>query len=184
MASSPRATQALMGCVAGLLAFGYAGEQVSAQPPRPLPVTLIRQQTEFDCGSAALATLLSFYADEEVEPARLIGARPWASDEWQGVQRDGFSLSQLAEMAAALNVQTSVLWLPIRSLSSIQLPVLVYLPLPSGPHFSVLTGIAGEHVTLADPSQGALLWTLGQFLSAWAPEGEGALLLVRAAPVW
>ena len=52
------------------------------------------------------------------------------------------SLSQLADMAAAPKVEPSV------------------TRLRTGPHFSVLTGVAGQRVTLADPTQGALMWTL------------------------
>lgn len=166
------------------MTFGCACASVSAQPPKSLPVTLTRQQAEFDCGSAALATLLSFYTDRAVEPDHLIRSRSFTTDEWQRVRREGFSLSQLAGMAAALKVETSVTRLPSRGLLSVPLPVLVYLRLPTGPHFSVLTGIAGQRVTLADPTQGALMWTLNQFLRAWAPDGLGLLLSVKGAPVW
>lgn len=37
-----------------------------------------------------------------------------------------------------------------------------------GPHFSLLTGLAGHHVALADPSQGRLIWTPEDFLRARA----------------
>ena len=45
------------------------------------------------------------------------------------------------------------------SLSTIRLPVLVYLQLDTGPYFSLLTGLAGHHVALANPSKGRLIWT-------------------------
>ena len=93
-------------------------------------------------------------------------------------------MGQLADMAAALKVQTSVMRLPSRALLSVPLPVLVYLRLPTGPYFSVLTGIAGRRVTLADPTQGSLMWTLNQFLSARAPDWLGLLLSVKGAPAW
>ena len=177
-------TQALWCCVVGLMTFWCACASVLAQPPKSLPVTLTRQQAGFDCGSASLATLLSFYTDRAVEPDDLVRSQSFTTDEWQRVRREGFSLSQLADMAAALKVKPSVTWLPSRALLSVPLPVLVYLRLPTGPHFSVLTGIAGQRVTLADPTQGALMWTLNQFLRAWAPDGQGLLLSVKGAPVW
>ena len=166
------------------MTFGCACASVLAQPPKSLPVTLTRQQAGFDCGSAALATLLSFYTDRSVELDDLVGSQPFTTDEWQRVRLEGFSLSQLADMAAALKVEPSVTRLPSRALLSVQLPVLVYLRLPTGPHFSVLTGVAGQRVTLADPTQGALMWTLNQFFRAWAPDGQGLLLSVKGAPVW
>lgn len=183
-ASAPPVTQALWCCVVGLMAFGCACVPVVAQPPKSSPVTLARQQAGFDCGSAALATLLSFYTDRAVEPDDLVRSRSFTTNEWQRVRREGFSLGQLADMAAALKVQPNVTRLPSRALSSVPLPVLVYLQLPTGPHFTVLTGIAGQRVTLADPTQGALMWTLNQFLRAWAPDGLGLLLSVTGVPVW
>ena len=183
-ASAPPVTQALWCCVVGLIAFGCACVPVVAQPPKSSPVTLARQQAGFDCGSAALATLLSFYTDRAVELDDLVRSQSFTTDEWQRVRREGFSLSQLADMAAALKVEPSVTRLPSRALLSVPLPVMVYLRLPTGPHFSVLTGVAGQHVTLADPTQGALMWTLNQFLRAWASDGQGLLLSVKGAPVW
>ena len=183
-ASASLLTQTLWCSLVGLMAFGCACASVLAQPPKSLPVTLTRQQAGFDCGSAALATLLSFYTDRAVEPDDLVRSQSFTTDEWQRVRREGFSLSQLADMAAALKVEPSVTRLPSRALLSVPLPVLVYLRLPTGPHFSVLTGIAGQRVTLADPTQGALMWTLNQFFRAWAPDGWGLLLSVKGAPVW
>ena len=129
-------------CVVGLITFGYACASVLAQPPKSLTVTLTGQQAGFHCGGAALATLLSFYADRAVEPDDLVRSQSFTTDEWQRVRREGFSLSQLADMAAAPKVEPSV------------------TRLRTGPHFSVLTGVAGQRVTLADPTQGALMWTL------------------------
>ena len=183
-ASASLLTQTLWCSLVGLMAFGCACASVLAQPPKSLPVTLTRQQAGFDCGSAALATLLSFYTDRAVEPDDLVRSQSFTTDEWQRVWREGFSLSQLADMAAALKVEPSLTRLPSRALLSVPLPVLVYLRLPTGTHFSVLTGVAGQRVTLADPTQGTLMWTLNQFLRAWAPDGWGLLLSVKGAPVW
>ena len=69
------------------------------------------------------------------------------------------------------------------SLSTIRLPVLVYLQLDTGPHFSLLTGLASHHVARGDPSQGRLIWTREDFLRAWALRGEGYLLSLREDPV-
>ncbi|GIR69227.1 MAG: hypothetical protein CM15mP74_04780 [Halieaceae bacterium] len=56
-----------------------------------LPVTLTRQQAGFDCGSAALATLLSFYTDRAVEPDDLVRSQSFTTDEWQRVRREGLA---------------------------------------------------------------------------------------------
>ena len=95
---------------------------------------------------------------------------------------EGFSLEQLARLAQDAGANPQVFRVSARSLSTLRLPVLVYLQLPTGPHFSLLTGLAGHHVALADPSQGRLIWPREDFLAAWAPRGEGYLLSLREDP--
>ena len=98
------------------------------------------------------------------------------------IRGEGFSLEQLARLARDAGAHPRVFRVSARSLSTLRLPVLVYLQLPTGPHFSLLTGLAGHHVALADPSQGHLIWPREDFLAAWAPRGEGYLLSLREDP--
>jgi len=98
------------------------------------------------------------------------------------IRGEGFSLEQLARLARDAGAHPRVFRVSARSLSTLRLPVLVYLQLPTGPHFSLLTGLAGHHVALADPSQGRLIWPREDFLAAWAPRGEGYLLSLREDP--
>jgi predicted double-glycine peptidase len=73
--------------------------------------------------------------------------------------------------------------LTVRGLAQISLPVLVHLDLPTGPHYSVLTGMIGSQVALADPSHGAVVWPKARFLSAWSTTGSGYALSITADPV-
>ena len=98
------------------------------------------------------------------------------------IRGEGFSLEQLARLARDAGANPQVFRVSAGALSTLRLPVLVYLQLPTGPHFSLLTGLAGHHVALADPSQGHLIWPREDFLAAWAPRGEGYLLSLRAGP--
>jgi len=137
------------------------------------------QVQPFDCGPAALASLLSVHLAKPIGLSALTGALTLNQVERDRVQAMGYSLQQLAEMAASQGVLASVVAVPASSLSGLLLPALVYLQLPSGPHFSVLSGLAGERVLLADPSQGNLIWTREAFARAWAPKGEGVLLSLQ-----
>ena len=162
----------------GLLLTGAA--QAVSQPPRAAPLTLMRQSATFDCGRAALATLLSHYAEHPVSAASLSEGIAWREAEWRRIQSTGFSLQQLVLMAEAFGAAPKLIGLTTQQLRKAPLPLLVHLQLTTGPHFSVLTGMAGDRVTLADPSQGRLLWSLSQFLSAWAPDHRGLALAITA----
>lgn len=162
----------------GVLLIGAA--QAASQPPRAASLTLMRQSATFDCGRAALATLLSHYAEHPVPAMSLSESITWREPEWRRIQSTGFSLQQLVLMAEAYGASPQLIALTAAELQAMPLPLLVHLQLDTGPHFSVLTGIAGNRVTLADPSQGRLLWSLPEFLSAWAPEHRGLALAITA----
>lgn len=147
-----------------------------------LPVTVIKQQSTFDCGPAALATLLSFHDRELVDPATLAAMVPQDTAESDRIRREGFSLLQLAMMAETLGWQPILGAIGQRELYSMRLPALVHLTLPSGPHFSVLVGLAGQRVILADPSQGFQWWSREQFVDAWAADDDGVALTLTAGP--
>lgn len=154
------------------------------QPIRTFPASVVFQGDSFDCGPAALATLIQLRLQRGATLLELTQTLPELSrQEWRRVQTEGYSLGQLVTMAAAVGVRPTLRRLSAQGLAQVSLPVLVYLDLPSGPHYSVLTGMVGGQVALADPSQGALVWPKAQFLSAWSTTGTGYALSVTAGPV-
>jgi len=134
----------------------------------------------FDCGPAALATLLYAHVGRPFGLAELTNALMLSQAESARAQTMGYSLQQLVQMADSVGVDAHIAAVAHGSLAQLPLPVLVYLQLPTGPHFSVLSGVAGERVLLADPSQGNLVWTREAFTRAWAPKGEGVLLSLQS----
>lgn len=71
--------------------------------------------------------------------------------------------------------------LPFEQLVQLKIPVIVYLKYRKNNHFSVLNGINGETVLLADPSLGHVSMSKSQFLSAWKTrdgEMEGKILAI------
>ena len=154
------------------------------QPIRTYPASVVFQGNSFDCGPAALATLLQLRLQRPVSLLELTQTVPEMSrQEWRRVETEGYSFGQLVTMAAAVGARATLSRLTSQGLAKISLPVLVYLDLPSGPHYSVLTGMVGSQVALADPSQGAVVWPRIQFLSAWTATGTGYTLSITADPV-
>ena len=168
--------------IAGL--FSVGAPTVQAQPIRTYPASVVFQGDVFDCGPAALATLLQLRLRRSATLSELAEALPVLSrEEWRRIRTHGYSLGQLVAMTAELGVRATLSRLTARGLAQISLPVLVYLDLPTGPHYSVLTGMVGSQVALADPSQGAVVWPKEQFLLAWSTTGTGYALSVTAGPV-
>jgi len=168
--------------VARLLLSTILGATVAAAQPVRAPAQAITQGDTFDCGVAALATVLTLRQGREVMPRALINALPMTEVQHAVVKERGYSLYELARMAQAVGAKAGVYRLDAHSLERLPLPSLVYLSLPTGPHFSVVTDVVGESVALADPSRGFMIWPKAQFLAAWAPSGKGYTVTVTADP--
>ena len=161
-----------------------AAPTAQTQPIRTYPASVVFQSDSFDCGPAALATLIQLKLQRGAtlrELTQTLSELSW--QEWRHIQTEGYSLGQLVAMAAAVGARATLRRLTAQGLAQTSLPVLVYLDLPTGPHYSVLTGIVGSQVALADPSHGAVVWPRAQFLSAWSSTGNGYALSITADPV-
>jgi len=164
--------------------FNATAPAAQAQPIRTYPASIVWQESSFDCGPAALATLLQLRLQRSATVSELTAALlAMSRQERQQIHTQGYSFHQLVAMTAAVGARATLRRLTARGLAQISLPILVYLDLPSGPHFSVLTGMTGSEVALADPSQGAVIWPRAQFLSAWSSTGSGYALSITADPV-
>ena len=171
-----------VGFAVALTGVSLGSDTAWSQPVRIFEREIVRQSGDYDCGPAALATLMAAHRGADFDLTGLIARLGVSAAETKRILGEGYSLEQLARLAQDAGASPQVLRLSARSLSTLRLPVLVYLQLPTGPHFSLLTGLAGHHVALADPSQGRLIWPREDFLSAWAPRGEGYLLSLREGP--
>lgn len=73
--------------------------------------------------------------------------------------------------------------LSFEQLAKLKIPVIVYLKYRKDDHFSVLRGIDGNTVLLADPSLGHVSMSRAQFLDAWKTrEGNLAGKILAVVP--
>ncbi|MDG2460554.1 MAG: cysteine peptidase family C39 domain-containing protein [Luminiphilus sp.] len=175
-------TGAVRACLLVSVSVSISVADAGAQPVKAPALPIVRQRFSYDCGVSALAHLLSVRLQRRVEARELTATLPRDLPGERRIQQDGYSLAQLAIMAAQMGVEPRMERISATALPELSLPVLVHLRLTSGPHFSVLTAVAGDSVSLADPSQGALIWPRSRFLAAWAPHGAGYILTVTGAP--
>ena len=136
-----------------------------------------KQNDDFSCGSAAMATILrSFYGldvyeNDILEEVIKIGTDGMASfsDLEQAVKKFGFK-------AIGLSVS-------FEKLKSIKIPAIVYLRYRGDDHFSVIRGISESGVVwLGDPSWGNRKFTEYQFKKMWETRDDerlkGKILLI------
>jgi predicted double-glycine peptidase len=145
---------------------------------------LIKQQFDYSCGAAALATLLRYGLGDNVTErdvlVQLFGLL--SEDEKQVTLSQGFSLLHLQRVAQARGYRAEGFRLDPQALSRLSGPVIVFIQPRGYKHFAVLRGIRDDRVYLADPSLGNVRMPMYQFLESWRDgSGTGVIFVVEPA---
>lgn len=130
---------------------------------------VVKQQLDYSCGAAALATLLTYYFGEktsEEEVLKLLAARLTKEEQRLKAAR-GFSLLDLKHVAQLKGYRAAGFKLTIDQLQQLAAPVIVFVQPLGYKHFAVLRGIDRGRVFLADPALGNLRMSIGRFLGQW-----------------
>ncbi|WP_187276553.1 C39 family peptidase [Parahaliea maris] len=143
---------------------------------------LVRQQFDFSCGAAALATLLRYqFGDAVTEREILHDLFQLLPESDQALRRaEGFSLLDLQRVARARGYRAEGYRLTPESLSRLNGPVIVFIEPQGYKHFAVLRGTRGDRVYLADPSRGNIRLAGYRFLDSWLDDhGQGIIFVVE-----
>lgn len=143
---------------------------------------MVRQQRDFSCGTAALATLLTHYFLQPASEGELLEAL-LAMAGHEGLQRQGISLGALAALAEARGFAARGVAVTAEALDALRVPAIAWLAPRGQPHFAVLRGVSSGAVELADPARGNVRVPRPAFEREFLDErGQGRLLLLAAPP--
>ena len=133
----------------------------------------LRQQYDFSCGSAALATLLTHHYGRPVSEQRVFEQMYLHGDQ-KKIRKEGFSMLDMQRYLAAGGFRADGFKLPLHKLLEAGLPAIVLVSDKGYHHFVVIKGIANNRVLMGDPSSGARALALDAFEAIWV----GKLLFV------
>ncbi len=128
--------------------------------------TTIAQRYDYSCGSAAVATLLTFqygYRIGEEEVFREMYAR---GDEAR-IRKEGFSLLDMRRFLRGHGFEGDGFALPLDKLLEAGLPAIVLLNDRGYRHFVVVKGLRGGRVLVGDPARGTRSLARAQFEHLW-----------------
>ena len=128
--------------------------------------TTLRQQYDFSCGSAALATLLTYHYGRPVTEAAIF-QRMFIDGDQLKIRQEGFSLLDMQRYLARLKLKADGFALPIDKLIESRLPAIVLLSENGYNHFVVVKGGDATRVLLGDPSNGTRAMSLTRFKEVW-----------------
>ncbi len=136
---------------------------------------IVKQDLDFSCGAASVATLLNnFYGQTLTEEEVL---KKLDKEQMRA------SFEDMRRIMPDLGFEAKGYALSFEQLAQLKIPVIVYLKYRKDDHFSVLRGIDGNTVLLADPSLGHVSMSRAQFLDAWKTrEGNLAGKILAVVP--
>lgn len=127
---------------------------------------VVRQKYDFSCGSAALATLLRYHYDFNVqEDAAFRGM--WARGDRAQIRRVGFSLLDMKRWLASRGIPADGYKVTLDQIKQTGVPGIALIAVQNYRHFVVVKGLDRESVLLGDPSGGLSVMPVDQFKAAW-----------------
>jgi predicted double-glycine peptidase len=151
-----------------LAVLGSAGFRVPAASVREMRFrTTLRQQYDFSCGSAAVATLLSHHYGYAVSEQQVF-EQMYAHGDQPKIRREGFSLLDIKRFLAARGFPSDGFRLPLQKLADARVPAIVLLSENGYPHFVVVKGLRDQRVLIGDPSGGTRALPRDRFEAMWS----------------
>lgn len=181
---------ALCATVAALFLAGPADAQVrthgegggsftvSVTSWRDIPFrTVVRQQYDYSCGSAAVATLLRFHYGLGVNEAEVFQSMYDHGDQAR-IRSVGFSMLDMRSYLETRGFRADGLRLTLDRLATLNTPTIALISHDGYRHFVVVKGISGDRVLVGDPTFGLQTYTRAEFAEVW----NGVVLAIRQTP--
>lgn len=126
----------------------------------------IHQQYDFSCGSAAVATLLTYQYDFPISE-RIAFVAMFQHGDRAKIRKEGFSLLDIKRFLAALGFQADGFVVPLGKLAQAHLPAIVLIDVHGYHHFVVIKGMLAGRVLIGDPAKGTRSIPVAEFERQW-----------------
>jgi len=128
--------------------------------------TVVRQQYDYSCGSAALATLLHYHYGRAATEAQVFKAM-YAVGDQERIQKLGFSLLDMKKYLATLGYQADGYRFGLEEIAKSRTPAIALIQIGAYKHFVVIKGVIGDWVLVGDPALGLRRFDKKDFLASW-----------------
>ena len=139
--------------------------------------TVVRQQYDYSCGSAAIATLLRYHYGVEVGEGEIFQSM-FARGDQERIRDVGFSMLDMRTYLETRGYQADGLRLSLDRLASLNTPAIALITHNNYRHFVVVKGVSADRVLVGDPTFGLQTYSRAEFEEAW----NGVVLAIRRMP--
>lgn len=129
-------------------------------------LTVVQQEHDFSCGSAALATLLTYHYRRPFSEAKVFAAM-WETGDQQRIRTMGFSLLDMKSFLASRGIPANGYRVPLAKLVAVSIPAIVLIDVDGYKHFVVVKGIEDGRVLVGDPARGVMAMDSDEFEKMW-----------------
>ncbi len=120
--------------------------------------SLVKQQLDYSCGAASIATILTEYYQQPTTEKKVLKAIGKSSKA---------SFANMREALKKLGYKGVGIATSWEQLTKLKIPVILYVKQRKTDHFTVVSGINDTHIKLSDSSLGNRILTRGQFKKIW-----------------
>jgi hypothetical protein len=128
--------------------------------------TVVRQQQDWSCGSAAVATLLTYHYNHPVTETEALLAM-YEHGNQDKIRREGFSLLDIKRFLESLGYQANGFETSIERLVKVNIPAIVIINDNGYNHFVVVKGLRHGSVLLGDSAKGNRVVSRAAFEAMW-----------------
>jgi len=127
---------------------------------------VVRQQYDFSCGSAALATLLTYHYENPVDEQTAFDYMYDKGDQ-EKIKRAGFSLLDMKSYLEGHGYQADGFEATLDTVAEANVPAITLLDVRGYRHFVVVKGVTDDEVLVGDPALGLKFFDRDEFEEMW-----------------
>lgn len=157
-------------------AGGHYGVQVMSWRDIPFR-SVVRQEYDFSCGSAAVATLLRYHYQRDVTETQAFRMMYETGDQAK-IRAVGFSMLDMKRYLESVGYRADGFRISLDRLAEMRVPAIALINRNGYKHFVVVKGLRGDKVLLGDPSRGLEIHDRAEFEGWW----NGIALAIRSGP--
>src|SRR5690606_32244328 len=117
---------------------------------------VVHQKYDYSCGSAAVATLLTYHYGNPVTEIDVLNAMYEHGDQ-EKIKREGFSLLDMKNYLNLIGYQAEGYKESLDKLTSVDIPAIALINRKGYLHFVVIKGVTKDKVSLGDPTLGVIM---------------------------
>ncbi len=136
--------------------------------------TVVKQQYDFSCGSAAVATLLTYHYDRPTLEREIFTAMYEAGDR-EKIKKVGFSLLDMKEYLARIGYRADGFKIGLDRWAELGVPAIALIDVRGYKHFVVVKGLGSDRLLVGDPAAGIKVMRTTAFQEIW----NGVVFLIR-----